>query len=532
MQKEKFILVLRCSKEEQNKKGNSLETQQMFCTNHPRLMEMNKVAIYKEVISSWKENRRGVLEEIYRRCKRNPNLTNYVLYQKVDRFFRNTGRAWEWIEKFKAIGVQINFVEQWLVYGSGGERLMLNIRLGIAEEESFNTSRRIKQNLTAIKSKGYYTGSKAPPGYRKIVLSNYRKSLEPDSTDKLLIIEKIFKSYLYGNVSRSYFLEAAKQIGLSRTRFYQTFQNPIYAGANIVLIDGEKKFIKAHWNEYAVITIEEFKTIQERIKADSETRFKTITKQVDYWLKGHVFCERTGRRMTASASTGRSKKYKYYHAKKGTSIRVDATHDLILKLFGKFKIKKGILDYIENEVRQQFKKAEQDRANRKATAKRDIDRIDERMKELNRQYAIGEIELQEYRELKGIIEEQREHKFIIIDNVNNESFLNERVIQETIKIIPNLKKVLKQGSQELKSLILNTFFPNGFHVNVKKQIVGTVHLNKIVSELIDLEAIKNIFQINKGENNDSLPLCGDDGTILESSERDIVNLQRLISKVA
>lgn len=453
-----------------------------------------------------------MLEEVYRRCKRRPGHINYVLYQKVDRYFRNTEIAWRWIKKFKEIDVEVNFIEQWIPFGAGGDRLMLNIRLGLAEEESGNTSRRTKQNLNSIKQKGYYVGSLPPKGFRKIVLPNYRKSLEPDGTDTLAVIQHIFRSYLYGNVNRSFFVELSAQIGLSRSKFYELFKNPTYAGLNKVTVDGKVEYIRADWIEHAIITPEEFEVLQCKIQKQIKATSRTVVQSEKFWLKGHIF-DLKGNRMSASTSKGRNRYYSYYQptVKGGKNVPVKLAHDLVIQLFGKIKLKKGIVHYLEGVMRKQLNKENQTRKNKEAIINRDIKQIDLRLKELNRQFAIGEIELGEYRELKEIVEDQKEQRLISLEKIDSQKFINERVILEAIKIIPNLKNMIKSGNQEIRTIILNTFFPDGIFVDLEKRRVGTVHLNEMVSQLIDVEGLTKVLILRKEQFFQTVPLRVKDG---------------------
>ena len=513
MAEKKYIMILRCSTAEQSQKGNSLETQRLICQNHPRTKDLQMVAEYSEVISSFKENTRGVLEEVYKRCKRNPDIADYILYQKVDRYFRNTEVAWRWIKKFAKLKIEVNFVEQWIPFGSGGDRLMLNLRLGLAEEESWNTSRRTKQNLGAIKEKGYYVGSLPPKGFRKVVLPNHRKSLEPDGSDTLDIIRHIFKSYLYGNVTRSTFLEVAKQIGFQRAKFYDMFKNPTYAGLNRIELDGEIKYIKADWYKHRVINPEEFQLMQQKIKKQAASPSnRTITQKEKFWLKGHIY-DLDGQRMSASSSKGRKKYYSYYHSdRKGSkNIPVALAHDLVYHLFGRMKLQKGIVKYVEKVMRKQVRDENKNRKLVEANINRDLTQIEKRLKEINRQYAVGEMELEEYRELKSIIEEQREDRLVKLEAIESQKFIDERVIIESVKLIPSLQKLLKKGSLETKSIIMNAFFPEGIFIDLESQQVGTIHFNKVAEQLIDSQLLSKYLKIQKAQFLQTVPLGVKDG---------------------
>lgn len=419
-------------------------------------------------------------------------------------------------------------MEQWIQYGAGGERLMLNIRLGLAEEESLNTSRRTKQNLSAIKQKGYYVGSLPPKGFSKIVLPNHRKSLEPDGTDTLIIIAHTFKSFLYGNVARGYFLHSGKQLGFSRSKFYELFKNPVYAGLNRVEQDGMIEYVKANWFEHRIIEPEEWQMMQKKINKQANSPSKTIKQNGKYWLKGHLF-DLEGVRMSASASKGRSRRYTYYHSmRKGSkNIPVAVAHNMIFALFGRIKLKKEVLEYVEQVIRQNLKLEDKDRRAREATIKRDLTAIDKRLKEINRQYALGDIELGEFRELKNIIEEQKEERLIKLDKIDTEVFINERIITESIKLIPNLKSFIRTGTQEVRSLILNTFFPNGIFCDLEKGQIGTPYLNQMVTQLIDIQHLSKYMILEKVQPVKTVPLGVEEGTQMESIQRDIINLTRL-----
>lgn len=516
----KAILVYRASTEEQGKKGNSLATQKGVCKTLATSRDFKVVAEYEEVITSFKNVQRGVLQTIFAKCKRRKEFTDYLLFQKVDRFFRNTQQAWNWIEKFKSIGVEVNFLEQWVDYEAGGAYLMLNLRLGLAQEESQNTSRRTKQNLSAIKEKGYFVGSKAPIGWTKKVLPNYRKTLIPDG-DKLQVIAHILKSYLYGNVTRSYYLPAGKQIGFSSTQFYVMFQNPVYAGLNRI----GKRLITADWNEYKAITKEEFILIQDKIEADKKTQSKTITVN-EFWLKGHLF-NLKGQRYSASYSTGRKKKYPYYNPMRAgeKSIPAKKAHDFIYALFEQIKIKPLILNYIES-FDQKSKELLKARNQAKTNLQRDIKAIEEREKQLKKEFALGNIEITDYKEYKEITATQKEEKYTRIEKLDADLFVTKKNVLETIELIKNLPKLIKSPNFQVKNLILRSFFPFGFYIDLEKRILRTAKVSNTLSEMIDLESITNLIKIEKGEKINSHLSGVADGCGLETIE--IVNINKLI----
>lgn len=528
MQTKKYILVLRCSTEEQSRKGNSLETQRTVCESHPRTNNLKQVATFEEVVSSFKNARRGIIEKVFYKCKARPGLVDFVLYQKVDRYFRNTETAWRWIKRFKEIGVEINFIEQWIEYNAGGGRLMLNLRLGIAEEESFNTSRRTRQNLNAIKERGYYIGTRPPRGFRKEVLPNYRKTLRPDSTDVLQVLQFIFRSYLYGNVTRSHFLDAAKQIGFTRSRFYETFRNQCYAGLNKITINGETKLVRAEWYEHRIIEPDEYDMIIEKTASDKSPAGKTVVRN-KFWLKGHIVSQ-AGEKLTASSPRGRTKRYSYYHnVKKGhRNIPTAKAHGLVYEFFKSIRIKPSVLEYMTAEIERQLTERKTEKHTQTAIIKRDLAQIEERLSEINKQFAIGEITTNEFREYKNIIGEQKEQRLARLDELKTTTFLDTRVLSEAVGILPNVLSHLKAGTQAEKDIILKAFFPLGFYVDLENNVLGTERLNKMIHQVIDDQAIKNKLLIKSNENVEIRPLGVKDRSLLESENDDILRLCRLV----
>lgn len=128
MSKKKAVLMLRCSSQEQRTKGNSIATQEHELKK--RTEDLKIVDIISTVVSASKfDVKRHELIKIYNKCRKNPNYTDYLIYLRVDRFSRNTQIAWEWIRKFRMIGVEINFITQWIPYGKESEVFTLNTPL-------------------------------------------------------------------------------------------------------------------------------------------------------------------------------------------------------------------------------------------------------------------------------------------------------------------------------------------------------------------------------------------------------------------
>ena len=121
---------------------NSLETQKTFFEEYAQKMNYNLLHIYADPgRSGTKIQKREDFQKMLTDAKTGD--FSLILVKDVSRFARNTVDALEVVRELKAIGVKVQFISSQMD-SLGDSEFLLAVMSAIAQEESYNISKRIK----------------------------------------------------------------------------------------------------------------------------------------------------------------------------------------------------------------------------------------------------------------------------------------------------------------------------------------------------------------------------------------------------
>lgn len=509
MSKKKAVLMLRCSSQEQRTKGNSIATQEHELKK--RTEDLKIVDIISTVVSASKfDVKRHELIKIYNKCRKNPNYTDYLIYLRVDRFSRNTQIAWEWIRKFRMIGVEINFITQWIPYGKESEVFTLNTYLSVVQTEIMVLSKRTTEGLSSIKHAGYYANSNEVLGYKKIAL-NPRFTLKDDGTGKLQIIKECFHLFVYANVTRSSLLKSySATLGIKKSAFYSLFQNHVYAGVN--KINGE--YIKGNWD--GIITLDCFLLSLHKSEKEGRNQKKlaSTSKSESFYLKGFIRDERQ-RLMTASTTTkpqanGSIKKHPYYASRtKGLGrIKKDVAHSVFDRFLKSFKMTKESQSRLIKDIRSKLDSPIRSIRSKTASIQKEIEILENRLNEIKSDYIKKLIEPIDYKEIKEAILDKKENLLLEIESVKEKQGFKLSDIDSVVRSIVSLHTMFKKASNAEKSTLIGCLMPKGFVLDVELNQVRTDYINSVITQLFDLQNVNIVVTKENGTPDNDIPFGG------------------------
>ena len=166
MEKQKFrtaVGYLRVSSVSQED-GTSLENQKESIKNFCRSKDIILIDIFVDVYSA-KDLKRPELEKAYKFLQQNKGEIDLFLTNKVDRFTRGVKAGIEGYEDIKKLGVQVNFVDEWINdIDSAQGRMVMHMKFTIAEFERATINERTRLGERRSMQNGRYI--KTPPkGY-------------------------------------------------------------------------------------------------------------------------------------------------------------------------------------------------------------------------------------------------------------------------------------------------------------------------------------------------------------------------------
>ncbi|QZY55444.1 recombinase family protein [Crassaminicella profunda] len=147
--------------------------------------------IYQDIESGRSIKNRDGLQALMEDSKKND--FDMVLTKSISRFARNTLEGLILIRDLKSKNIRFMTIEDGFDSEEYDE-FMFTLLLSIAQKESEKMSERIKFGKLCRAKKGYYNGSNAPYGYKKI--DKYNMVPAEDITE--FVIRKIFSMYLEG----------------------------------------------------------------------------------------------------------------------------------------------------------------------------------------------------------------------------------------------------------------------------------------------------------------------------------------------
>ena len=344
------VLYLRVSSDEQAH-GFSLDYQEESMRKFCEMKGYSIAAVYREDHSA-KNFKRPEWAKLQAYVKANKRNTDKVLLSKWDRFSRNVHKAFDIINVFDDMGIEINAVEQWLEPENPDRIVLLSFYLSIAEAERKKIASRTKDGTYQAKREGYYA-SRAPYGY-----DSHRNGVKSERNvakgKRALLIpngEAQFVTRAFAEVAKN--LEPLETIRkrlckegmqMSKSSFSEMLKNIIYAGKVIVpeykkesayIVDGKHK---------ALIDLHTFNKVQEVFRKSRWHGLKPKHRNEDFPLRDFLTCEHCGRQIMGSKSKGRSKYYSYYHCRGNCETRVslEKTHEHFAGLLRGYTVNQNV----------------------------------------------------------------------------------------------------------------------------------------------------------------------------------------------
>lgn len=189
MEKKRGAAYCRVSTDKEDQQ-NSLETQRTYFKEHMERNGYEMVQIYADegITGTKKRNRKAFLQMLEDAGKEKFDV---LFVKDVARFARNTLDSLESVRFLKKHNIDIVFVNNQGILETGSE-LVFTIMSAMAQEESVNTSKRVKFGKRQNMSKG-----KVPNlvyGYDKIPGELFKLHVNEQEAK---IVQKIFESYVY-----------------------------------------------------------------------------------------------------------------------------------------------------------------------------------------------------------------------------------------------------------------------------------------------------------------------------------------------
>jgi site-specific DNA recombinase len=165
--KNKAVLYLRVSTAFQEREGASLDAQESVCREYSRNRGLGVVDVIREQVSGRREtlDRPGLLGALGYLDRRE---ADHLVVWSLDRFSRNVHSATDLIHRYFGEGRDYRLLvsDDEIDTRTAGGRMLLNVKLAVAQYEAEKTSERIRMAKKFLRANGCYQGGRIPYGYR------------------------------------------------------------------------------------------------------------------------------------------------------------------------------------------------------------------------------------------------------------------------------------------------------------------------------------------------------------------------------
>jgi DNA invertase Pin-like site-specific DNA recombinase len=194
---ERVALYIRVSTDEQAINGDSLRTQRDELTKYAKKNNYNIIDIYEDDGFSATNLKRPALQRMLEDVKL--KKIDRILITKLDRLSRGVRNYYKILDILDDNGVFWSTIFEKYDSSTANGRLHINIMLSVAENESAQTSERIKSVFkTKLQNKEIVSG-KIPIGYKKdgkkLVIDEDKKQFVIDTFDFYIKTNSIYKTF-------------------------------------------------------------------------------------------------------------------------------------------------------------------------------------------------------------------------------------------------------------------------------------------------------------------------------------------------
>lgn len=378
---------IRVSTKEQVTKGLSIETQIAEIEAYAKSHNMKLIGIYIDKgITARKalERRKDFMRMMW---DVESGKIDQIIVLRLDRFFRNVYDYHKMMNEYLSPNnCDWSAVKEQYTTTTTNGRLMINLRLAIAEQECDTDGDRIKDVFNHRVEQGFAIGGSLPMGLK---VENKRVVRDPKT---IHIVEAVFEYFEMTQTVRGtmVYINATYGLNLLYATVSRMLRNPIYAG------------IYRNNEDYCerTISIERHKKILKMLKKN----IKVKKDAQEYIFTGLIKCDHCGSSMSGNCTTRQLKdglgSYRYYRCPKKTR---DSMCDNHLS-FREEKIEKYLLDNVEVLMNDYIVKVEAE-ANKKPVQS-NRKQIEKKLQKLNDLYMNDYIDMEEYKSKRADLESQ------------------------------------------------------------------------------------------------------------------------------
>ena len=485
---------------------NSLEAQKKFFTEYTEKNGHNLVRLYAdEGISGTKIKNRKEFLRLMRDAQH--GLFDMVVVKDISRFARNTVDLLQSIRTLKALGIETTFLTANMTV-LGQSEFVLTIFGALAQEESANTSKRVKFGKKMNAEKGRVPN--IVYGYDKTIGDYFNLAI---NEGEARIVKQIYDWYLnegYGaakiaNMLNERGLKTKRNCSFSQNAVCRILTNELYTGK---IINGKQEVTdfltgtraekdESEWfvtdrPDLRIIEPEQFDRAQESLHGRHDTfRIKHERQSNKYLFSTLIKCKECGWSFRRTVRTYKNTYVRWVcsgHNGKGADScpnAVTVDEDELIRALeeyfaGLLKAKKNIISYVVKEFTKIYK-AKDDNENYEKGLNDQLAKLKKTRQKYMDMYTDDLISRQELNEKIGGMKsemERLENELKLVQYNLDKGDQLEDIIKKTFQSIEDITSVRDMTNEQLKKIIQKIEVDKEGNVDIYLRLFGDLGLDE------------------------------------------------------
>lgn len=494
------VIYTRVSTEDQKENGFSLQAQERRLREHCSQYNKNILRHYQDDHSA-KNFNRPAFQQMLTAIKAKIIKPKQLICVRPDRFSRNVEESVIMLQTLKKLGVEVQYLEQNHDLSIPENLIPHMLDMVLAQVDNERRGLNTKQGMRQALRQGRWMW-KAPKGYDNDLVN---KIIKVNAESKF--IKKGFIEVAKGLTSVDAIRKSLNQEGFkcSKQQFVNLLRNHLYIG---------KILIKAWRNEpeeivkglhEAIVDEGLFEQVQDILNGKGKKFPKPSKFNPLFPLRGHLICKACGSSLTASSSTGRSKKYHYYHCQHGCKERIEAevinsTFDIYLK---SLQVNSEIAELYTEIIKDVYKQEEGSKEDKVKAIQAQVNLMLDKLTALDDKYLSGTIGDDDYKRMSDRLKKD-------ISRLNDEKKQLEQFETNLdkhftygITFLSHLSFYYNNAPLELKHKIIDSIFPEKLIFENKKYRITKT--NSLISLMCSESISKNGYKRKKAIISDGFP---------------------------
>ena len=442
----------------------SLSTQRQACEEYCRRHGFPILDVFVDKGESAKSADRPAFQKLLTYCRQHKGQVHFVVVYNLTRFAREKYVHFAVRTLLKGFGVTLRSATEPIDDTSTG-KFIEGVLAATAQFDNDVKAERTIAGMRAALDLGCWT-FKAPIGY----LNGGRQgsaSLIPDPARVPLIL-RAYEDYAAGRHTKRAVLRRVTALGLTTHRgaalspqvFDTLLRNRIYAG----WIDVPSLGVTRRGDFTPLVSDVLFHRVQARLKGRGVALTPHQRNHPDFPLRRFVACGACGTPLTGSWSTGRSRRYAYYHCRSCRGVRVgkDRLETIFTALLEQLQPNAAYMRLFREIVLDVWRARQVDVTKLRRDIERRVDDVRQRLDQLDDAFIYKHtIDQATYDHQRDTLREERTLAEVELHEAKIEEFDVEGIVAFAEHLLTNAARLWLEASLDQKQRLQQMFFPEG-----------------------------------------------------------------------